>query len=168
MTPRRRKNKPTRDSIVSLREITSETVETICDLEVRPDQDDFVASNAESIAEAHFAEHAWFRAIYADRTPVGFVLLQEPPGQPVYLWRFMIDARYQGCGFGKRAMQRILDRVRSLPAVTCLRTSVVPGPGGPQPFYESLGFVPTGEIDDDEIVLQLDLGSGTSGESASP
>ena len=50
---------------VSLREVTAETVRTVCDLSVAPDQRRFVATNAQSIAEAYFSREAWFRAVYA-------------------------------------------------------------------------------------------------------
>ena len=58
---------------ITLREITQETVRSILDLDVTEEQKKFVASNARSIAEAHFAESVWFRAIYADEKPVGFL-----------------------------------------------------------------------------------------------
>ena len=59
---------PSPRSKVHLREITQDTVHTICNLSVRDEQRKFVASNAISIAEAYFYETAWFRAIYADNT----------------------------------------------------------------------------------------------------
>src|SRR5947209_3030079 len=65
---------PSRDSAVTLREVTQENVRSICALEVGESQKNFVAPNATSIAEAHYSDKAWFRAIYADDTPVGFVL----------------------------------------------------------------------------------------------
>jgi hypothetical protein len=52
---------PTRDSKITLREITDDTVRPICRLSVHSDQKSFVADNATSIAQAHFAPHAWFR-----------------------------------------------------------------------------------------------------------
>jgi hypothetical protein len=57
---------------VSLREITADTVREICRLRVAPGQEGFVAPVAESIAEAYFSPLAWFRAVYAGDTPVGF------------------------------------------------------------------------------------------------
>ncbi|MDI9376254.1 MAG: GNAT family N-acetyltransferase, partial [Thermotogota bacterium] len=42
-------------------------------------QDKAVASNAVSIAQAHFAKNAWFRAIYAGDTMVGFIMLDYTP-----------------------------------------------------------------------------------------
>jgi len=41
---------------------------------------------------------------------------------------------------------------------TELLTSYTPGEGGPGGFYERVGFVPTGELDQDgEIILRLRL-----------
>jgi diamine N-acetyltransferase len=147
---------PSRISIVSLREITASTVRTICELTVHPHQIRFVAPNALSIAEAHFSDHAWFRAIYADDTPVGFAMLELAPGTPAYLWRFMIDGRYQSLGFGRRALDQLIAHVRTLGATT-LETSVVQSDGGPQPFYSRAGFTLTGAIEEGEAVMRLVL-----------
>jgi diamine N-acetyltransferase len=85
---------------VELREITKETVRAICDLEVADEQREFVAPNALSIAEAHFVPMHWMRAIYANDRPAGFVLTHEVPAEGTYyLWRFMIDERYQRRGW---------------------------------------------------------------------
>jgi len=147
-----------RNSAITLREVTRDTVRTICNLATTPDQTRFVAPNAVSIAQAYFAEHAWFRAIYADETPVGFLMLSDKPEKPEYfLWRFMIDARYQGRGYGGRAIRLLMDHVRTRPGATELLTSVVREPDGPQPFYEGLGFRDTGVVEDDEAVLRIEL-----------
>jgi diamine N-acetyltransferase len=148
----------TPDAVVSLREVTGDTVRHIIRLKVKPDQTSFVADNATSIAQAHFEPKAWFRAIYADETPVGFVMLfDDPEGPEYYLWRLMIDGRYQHLGYGRRAMQQLIDYVRSRPNATELLTSYVPGEGSPEPFYTSLGFANTGEVDDGENVMRLVL-----------
>lgn len=150
--------KPTKDSVVSLREVTKENLDDVLTLKVKPGQQNFVASNAVSIAEAHFEKKAWFRAVYADDTPVGFVMLYDDPQEgEYYLWRFMIDARYQGLHFGKRAIQLLVDYVRTRPDATELLVSYVPAEGSPQPFYCRLGFVDTGEVSDGENVMRLVL-----------
>jgi diamine N-acetyltransferase len=51
----------------------------------------------------------------------------------------------------------LIDHVRTLPNATAFLTSVVQGDGGPQAFYERLGFRLTGEIDDGEAVMRLAL-----------
>jgi diamine N-acetyltransferase len=148
----------TPDAVVSLREVTADTVWAITRLKVKPDQAHFVAENATSIAQAYFEPKAWFRAIYADETPIGFVMLYDDPEKPeYYLWRYMIDARYQRMGFGRRALEMFIDHVRTRPNATELLCSYVPGEGSPGPFYIGLGFVETGEVDDDENVIRLAL-----------
>lgn len=143
-------------SKVTLREVNADTVRAICKLSVRDDQGQFVAPNAVSIAQAYFADHAWFRAVYADEIPVGFLMLSDRPDKhEYYLWRFMIDARYQGMGFGARALKLLIAHVKTRPGATELLTSVVQAEGGPQGFYEALGFKLTGEYEDDEAVMRL-------------
>lgn len=155
---------------VTLREITSDNEARIRKLAVAPGQDLFVDSVSESLLEAGENPEAkpWFRAIFADEQPVGFVMLSfdVPPGQPDYpwryfLWRLLIDARHQRRGYGHAAMALVIDVVRGSPGGTDLFTSVHPGEGGPAPFYRSLGFEPTGELFDGEEVYRLSLRPGT-------
>ena len=146
----------TRESQVSLREITKETVRTICDLKVSPEQNRFVAPVSVSIAQAYFEPKAWFRAIYADETPVGFVMVYRDTDEPVYyLWRFLVDQKYQGMEFGKQAMLLVIDKVRNWPNAEELLVSYVPDQDGPGEFYQKLGFEPTGEMEGIEEVASL-------------
>jgi diamine N-acetyltransferase len=149
---------------VSLREITASTVRAITNLAVAPDQHKFVASNAVSLAEALFSPEAWYRAIHLADDPVGFVMLYDetlrapPPEIPqIAIWRFMIDARFQGRGVGKAALEQVIAHVRAKHAVRLLTVSYVQGPGGPEAFYVACGFRHTGQIDEGEIVLELPL-----------
>ena len=149
-----------RESAINLREITAETLRPILRLKVKSEQEQYVASNAVSIAQAYFhRENAWFRAIYADETPVGFLMLDDRESEASYfLWRFMIDAKYQKFGFGKRAIELLIEHVKTRPNAKELGVSCVPdGDGSPCPFYEKLGFVYTGEKDEDELVMKLKL-----------
>ena len=144
--------------VVELLEVTGETVRTVSLLQVAADQRGFVAPNAVSFAEAMFQPKAWFRAVVADDVPVGFVMLSVDEAEPeYYLWRFMIDARYQGQGYGRAALDLVIDHVRTLPGATELLVSWVPAPGGPEPFYRAAGFEPTGEVDEGEVVARLRL-----------
>ena len=146
------------DAVVSLREITAETVWAICQLKVAPAQEQFVASNAFSIAQAHFSPIAWFRAIYADETPVGFMMLADNPEAPEYfLWRLMIADGHQRKGFGERAIALLVDYVRTRPGATELQVSYHPGEGSPRDFYLKQGFEETGRIEEGEVVLRLPL-----------
>ena len=149
---------PATDVEVTLREITGETLGTVLKLEVSDEQKRFVASNAVSIAQAHFSEYAWFRAIYADDVPVGFVMLYLDQDKPLYgVWRFMVDKEHQRKGYGGEAMRQVIEYVRSLPKARELMVSYEPGDGNPSPFYERFEFVDTGEWMGEEKVMKLTL-----------
>lgn len=145
---------------VRLEPITEDNVKAVFDLQVAQGQEEFVASNAWSLAQA-LAEHdiAWPRAIVdAAGEVVGFLMLEIDPdeedGRPFWLWRLMVAAERQRQGIGTAALALALDEVRARGG-TEIYTSWVPGEGSPGPFYERLGFEPTGELDDDEIVARL-------------
>jgi diamine N-acetyltransferase len=131
-------------------------------LRVRPEQERLVASNAVSIAEAYFHQEAWFRAIYADETPVGFLMLHDenlrdhPEKRDFYsLWRFMVDAEHQGKGYGIRATRLLIEHVKSNPNARELLVSYVPGEGSPEGFYRKIGFEHTGNTTHGELEMRL-------------
>ncbi|MBT9488056.1 MAG: GNAT family N-acetyltransferase [Rubrivivax sp.] len=148
---------------VELPEVTAQTLGAVCKLDA--EANDYVAPNVYSIAQAYFHPEAWFRAIYADGEPVGFVMLEDrslrtdPPPEPcVLLWRYMVHKPRQRQGLGRAALQLVIADVRRRhPTLKTFITSCMPGPQSPRAFYESLGFVATGEKDEDEDILVLDL-----------
>ena len=145
---------------VSLRQITGDTVREICNLSntLTPPRKYMVAPNAVSISQAHFSPNAWFRAIYADDTPVGFMMLyDDPEGSEYFLWRLMIAGPHHGKGFGRRAIDLLVDYVRTRPGATVLETSCGQGPGSPEGFYRKLGFVRNGKMLGEEVGLSLIL-----------
>lgn len=152
-------------SSVRLDPLTNDNLATVFDLRVAPGQENFVATNPWSLAQALVEYHvAWPRAIVAAEEVVGFLMLEidpeEPDGRSFYLWRLMIGADHQRRGHGRLALDLAVEEVRRR-AGTDLYTSWVPEEGGPEPFYLRYGFEPTGEIDDGEVVARLEL-SGSS------
>ena len=147
------------EATVSLREVTAANLADILDLRVRDDQEKFVVSNAVSIAHAHFNEAAWYRAIYADETPVGFLMLADDPEDgSYYLWRLMIGAQHQGRGYGRRAMELLIEHVKMLLGGSVLKSNHAPGEGSPAEFYRRLGFQHTGREDEHgELEIRLVL-----------
>jgi diamine N-acetyltransferase len=149
---------------ITLREITAVNRDAVTALRVAVDQDQFVTGVRESLEEAAATPQAnpWFRAIYAGETPVGFVMVSwnVTPGPgvrgPWYLWRLLIDEGHQRHGYARAALGQVIELIRSAGA-TELFTSYQPGDGEPWPFYEDFGFTPTGELDEGEVVLKLDL-----------
>ena len=143
---------------ITLQEITEDTLDEILALDVTPEQKKFVAPNAVSIAQAHYSRYSWFRAIYDDDTPVGFVMLYLDGIKPHYsIWRFMIDKSFQGKGIGREALKQVIEFVNTLPESRVLSVSYAPGKGDPSGFYAKQGFVETGLIEDDENIMNLDL-----------
>jgi len=151
---------------VTLREITEQDRVAVEGLAVTPEQGDYVAGVAESLVEA--AEHPdakpWYRAVYADDEPVGFVMISDgitvdDPDYlgPYYLWRLLVDERFQGRGYGTRALDLVVEHLLTRPDARVLLTSHVVGPKSPRSFYLQYGFRPTDHVHNGEPVLEYDI-----------
>ena len=103
-----------------------------------------------------------------DGTLVGFVMISDDiPAEtlaanddivgPYFLWRLLIDHRWQGRGYGRATIDAIADHVRARPNGRVLLTSCAAGEGSPQPFYLHYGFEKTGTVMWEEDLLSLDL-----------
>ncbi len=151
---------------IELREITEANRDAVVALHAGPAEGRFVSSVADSIEEATETPEGnpWYRAVYLEGEPVGFVMLSwdvtpQPPDiiGPWFLWKLIVDERHQGRGIGRAIIEEVIRRIRAEGA-TQLLTSHVMGEGGPDGFYERLGFVPTGSFDPQgERILRLDL-----------
>ncbi len=148
---------------IRFRRITAENLNEISKLSMKltDAQKKMVAHNVVSIAEANYSPSAWMRAIYADEDLVGFIMTHtgsddedgiDCPG--VFLWRFMIAYPYQGKGYGRRALEKLILHLKAM-GIPLLYTSCGLGESSPEGFYRKLGFVPTGGHYDDEIELVL-------------
>lgn len=136
---------------VSLREITSKNIEAVLALRVTEEQKEvYPRSNAYSIAEGHYPaddDPVWMRAVYAGETPVGFLMTSEAPNLGEYfLWRLMIDAEHQGKGYGFRAVELLVERIKAAGNAKALLTSHLKNGGDAGAFYGKVGFAYTGEI----------------------
>jgi diamine N-acetyltransferase len=153
---------------ISLREITDQNRQAVVALRVAASQEGYVSTVADSLEEARGTPEGnpWYRAIYADGQPVGFVMLSwnvtpDPPRVigPWFLWKLLIDERYQGCGYGREAV-RLVAGIAHDQGASELLTSLVAGERSPESFYRRIGFVPTGEQDEKgERILALRLRS---------
>ena len=150
---------------VSLVEVTPANLDAVRRLATHHSQERFVAPMAKSFAQALVPDVIdgvllvpWYRAVVADGEIAGFVMITESTDAhpDPYLWRLLIDRRHQRRGIGARAVAEVAERVRALGA-TRLVVSWSPGQGSPEPFYLGLGFVPTGEVEEGEIVAALAL-----------
>jgi GNAT superfamily N-acetyltransferase len=149
----------------TLRQITDDNIQSVLAVRTTTEPERFVSPVSQSLAEAAECPEAnpWFRAVFVHQQPVGFVMVgwdvePQPPELvgPWFLWKLLIDHRHQGRGYGKEVVQEVVRLIRAQGA-TELLTSYVPGDGGPDGFYARLGFIPTGEVHDGEILTRLDL-----------
>jgi len=156
---------------IQLRDIvTEEQRAAALGVRVTPDQERFVASVAESfedaVREVRAVPRYW--TVNAGNQVVGFVMISDgiPAGRlatdadllgPYFLWRLLIDRRYQRRGYGSAALDAVVEYVKRRPNGDALLVSAGQGEDSPQPFYERHGFEPTGQVVDGEVVLRLDL-----------
>ena len=74
----------------------------------------------------------------------------------------VIDAEYQGKGYGRAAMEALLDYLAAQPGYREAALSCDPENTVARRLYASLGFVETGERVDDELVARLQAGDPTT------
>ena len=146
--------------MLHLAEIDRYNYLSVLDLSVSPEQKTFVATNQYSLAQAYVQPECVPLALYVDNKPVGFAMycLDEDDHQ-YWIYRLMIDYRFQGKGYGREAMRLLIDRIRGLSDEehTCIYISFEPENKIAKSLYESLGFLPDGRIEYGEVVYRLQL-----------
>lgn len=161
--------------MLELHTIDNDNFAAVLRLEVADGQDEFVASNLYTLAEAYVALTTGEfvpmpYAISEDGTLVGFMgMAYVPVGAPsasgrrtgsYEMYRFMIDKQFQGRGLGRTALGKAIQLLRSQPLgpATHIETSFVPGNEVARHLYLALGFTETGETDEDgELIAVLTL-----------
>lgn len=142
---------------VTLEPVDRDNVGALCSLQPKPGQERFVAPNAVTLAEAHYYPGSLVRGIYVDGEPAGVLwVARENPEDPPFLARLSIAGTFQRRGIGMRAIALLLDELRAA-GETELELSFVPAEGGPQGFYERLGFSDTGRRIEGELIWRRDL-----------
>ena len=150
-----------------IRPVTKDNWQELIKLKVREEQTHFVASNLYSIAQAQFGEefeghwdlHPF--GIYDDRDqPVGFLMYAynfEHPTQQAFIIRLMVDDKYQGLGYGRFGMQKMLEIFRADERIKTVGISYEPENEAARKLYASLGFEETGRMIDGETEAILRL-----------
>ena len=142
--------------MIHLEKVTYDNVVEVCKLRVKKEQKKFVASNKGSLIEAYLTldmgRHVYPFAICLDKKVIGFLMVGYDiydEGDPDFvkdnycIWRFMIDKKYQGQGYGKEAFKQALDFIKSEPcgkANVCF-LSYEPENEVAKNLYKKFGFV---------------------------
>jgi len=154
---------------LSLQEITRENWRAALDLAVFPEQQQFIADSVPiatiALAKAYIRPGGlvWIPyAFYASTEMVGFTeLAYEPESLDNYwIFHFFIDRRYQGQGYGKAALNLLLQFIRDHhPRCQAIQLTVHPENVRAQRLYTDAGFQPTGTLFSGEPVYRLSLQS---------
>ena len=145
--------------MIELKPITEENFIDAFNLRLAPGQERFVSHPIRSLAQAYvYRNQCQPFGIYAAGRMVGYVMVIYDYDIPEYdIWHMMIDERAQGHGYGREALDRVIEYIRTKPfgdssrvALTCNRDNV-----NARRLYEDKGFNPTGNEDEDEIELTM-------------
>ena len=146
---------------LTLRKIDESNFIDAFNLKLAPGQEKFVSHPVRSLAQAYVYYHQCTPfGIYDGETMVGYVMVIYDYDIPEYdIWHMMIDENSQGRGYGRAALGKVLDYIRTKPfgdsgrvALTCNEKNAAA-----LHLYRSLGFEPSGNADEDEIELVLNL-----------
>ncbi len=149
---------------VTLRDITGDNYFQVLELKISPEQEaaKFVAPVVRSLADAWYYRDegiTYPKAIYAKDDLVGFIMYElDTEEQQVFIWRFLIDQRYQGKGYGRQTIEAVVEMAKEQAQMTKVVADYVDGNEPMKKILLDLGFEETGfdqEINEHIMVHQL-------------
>ena len=129
--------------MLHLKTITKDNWFQAVSLRVREDQVNLVASNAVSLAQLNFLENFHAKGIYQDDDMIGFTLYGiDEDDHEYWIYRLMIDQKHQGNGYGKEAIQLIIDNIRHIKEDhhQTITLSYEPSNAHAKRVYDKMGF----------------------------
>lgn len=143
--------------MISLRKINRENFWECIDLEVNEEQISFVTSNAISIAQAKVQSECIPMAIYKDEDMVGFVMYCiDEDDKEYWIYRMMIDKKYQGKGYGKEALGKVLNIIKKDNSRSKVFLGVELENKKAIRLYKNFGFDFDGQVFGKEHIMRLD------------
>ena len=145
--------------MVHLREITKENLDAVLELKVAKEQEDYVSTVVQSLAQAWvYRDTAYPFAIYDDDVLVGFVMMGFYEVKQQYtLWKLLIDERYQHRGYGRQAVELAKRYLIDTFGVAEIYLGVHEDNAAAIRLYQSVGFTATGERDGTQIEMKWTL-----------
>ncbi|RNF39907.1 GNAT family N-acetyltransferase [Planococcus salinus] len=142
--------------MIEFREIDRHNFFDVIDLRVADEQKCFVAPNVFSLAQAKAFPECVCLAIYNDNVLVGFTMYcLDFDDKEYWIYRLMIDSKYQSKGYGKAAMEKLIDRIKQDKEHQMIYLSFEPENVLAKQLYEKLKFEADGRIIDGEVVYKL-------------
>ena len=143
---------------ISLKEITAENWLQALKLKVKDEQENFVASNAASIAQSKFHTFLECYGIYNEETMVGFAAFgKNPEDDTIWIVRYMIDQNFQGKGFGKNALPVLISFMKEKYSCTEIYLDVAEENTLATSLYVKAGFKNTGKKNAHSPIYKLTL-----------
>ncbi len=141
--------------MVTLREITAENFWDCIELEVSDDQKGFVTSNAVSLAQSKYQPECIPLGVFADEEMVGFAMycIDSDDGE-YWIYRMMTDKRHQGKGYGRKALELLVQRIKEDETRRCIFLGVHRESAGAVALYENFGFEFTGQVFGAEHIMK--------------
>lgn len=144
---------------IALRPITEDNFIDAFNLKLKDGQERFVSHPIRSLAQAYvYRDQCQPFGIYSGEMMVGYVMVIYDYDVPEYdIWHMMIDGSQQGNGFGKAALELVLEYIKGKPFGDSGRVALTCSKDNPAALnlYKSFGFELTGGEDDDEVELAL-------------
>ena len=146
--------------MVNFRKINEDNFDAIIKMK-RPEGENFVVSNAVSLAQAWLYRDdgdVFPFAIYDDDTVVGFMLLEEDmKDERLDLWRIMLPPENEGKGYGTAAVKLLIQYAKESGKYKSIGLLCSPKNDNARHIYDKLGFQPTGEICYGDMEMRLSL-----------
>lgn len=142
--------------MIALKEIDRNNFFDVIKLSVADEQREFVATNLFSLAQAKAFPECVCLAIYHDDILVGFTMYCiDDRDHEYWIYRLMIDTKHQSKGYGKAAMEMLIEKIREDMQHRVIYISFEPENAWAKQLYEKLGFEVDGRVIDGEIVYKL-------------
>ncbi|MGG6896068.1 MULTISPECIES: GNAT family N-acetyltransferase [Rhizobium] len=143
---------------VTLEHVAREDCQQVLLLRPHDYQTSYLASNEESLEEAEENPACVPLIIRAAGEPVGFAMyaLDEDDGN-YWIYRLMIDGRFQGRGYGRAALIQIVKLLSEIPGCPCVVLGVHPENEKARRLYEHVGFRMTDDVIGGELVMKYDF-----------
>jgi diamine N-acetyltransferase len=144
---------------VRLETVSSANWRAVAGVEVRRAQRRWVTDVTRYLALSRY-DGTWTPlAVVAADTVVGFLMWAHDPDDLGSYWLggVLIDRRHQGRGYGRDALRAAIEYLAAMPGCRNVSLSYVPGNTVAAGLYASLGFVETGEMEQDEVVARLPI-----------
>jgi diamine N-acetyltransferase len=141
-------------------ELSASTIVAVNNMSLKPGQEEFLSPVSYGIAATVVnPQTTWQRVVLDDDQVVAFISGNFDPEDPQehfrsVLWRINVDADDQGKGIGRFAVEALLEEARNR-GMDHVNVIYEAGEGGPQAFFERVGFTPVGETEYGEVIAEI-------------